>query len=114
MQANNSLVKWRGTTMRVIDLVTLLLDLVGLVLISWYLFSIPQPVQFTFNQEYGVITSLKPVADAINKISGDIALIGKMRCGFYVLVFSLVLKLGKWFIEYFSRTTPRAISETKS
>ncbi len=91
--------------MRIIDLITLVMDLVGLILISWYLFSIPKPVEFTFTQETAIITSLKPVADAINKISGDIALISRMRCGFYILVVSLVLKLGKWVVEYFWRPT---------
>ncbi|MGA2958097.1 MAG: hypothetical protein ABSF48_20520 [Thermodesulfobacteriota bacterium] len=94
-------------TVRIIDLLTLIMDLTGLILISWYLFSIPKPVTFTFNQEYGIITSLQPVADAINKISGDIAVISKMRCGFYILVVSLLLKLGKWVMEYFLSPLPK-------
>ena len=94
-------------TVRIIDLLTLIMDLTGLILISWYLFSIPKPVTFTFNQEYGIITSLQPVAEAINTISGDIALISKMRCGFYILVVSLLLKLGKWVMEYFLSPLPK-------
>lgn len=85
--------------MRKIELTTLLLDFAGLILISWSLFSISKPLEFTFNQEYGVITSLKPIADAINSISRDFALIYKMRVGFLILCFSLVLKLINWFIE---------------
>jgi hypothetical protein len=88
--------------MGVIELITLVLDLIGLILIYWYLFSIPKPVDFTFNQEYGVITSLKPIADAINSISRNIALINRMRYGFFILVVSLILKLINWFIRYFS------------
>lgn len=57
--------------MRAIELITLGLDIIGLILISWYLFSIPKPAEFIFNQEYGVITNLQPVADAINSISGS-------------------------------------------
>lgn len=91
--------------MRIIDLITLVMDLIGLFLISLNLFNIPKPVEFTFSQETGIITSLRPVADAINKISGDIALISKMRWGFFILVVSMVLKLGKWVIEYFCKPT---------
>ena len=89
--------------MGVIELITLVLDLIGLIVIYWYLFSIPKPVKLTFDQEYGVITSLQPVADAINSISRNIALINRMRYGFFILVISLILKLTNWFIGYFSR-----------
>ncbi|HLA05674.1 MAG TPA: hypothetical protein VJZ16_06815 [Syntrophales bacterium] len=92
--------------MRVIELITLVLDMIGLILISWYLFSIPKPVEFTFNQEYGIITSLQPIADAINSISGNIALINRMRYGFFILVISLALKLINWFIVFFSKPAP--------
>jgi len=89
--------------MRIIELITLVLDLVGLILISWYLFSIPEPVVFTFNQEYGLISSLQPMADAINSVSRDIALINKMRYGFFILVISLVLKLTSWCMQNFGK-----------
>jgi hypothetical protein len=92
--------------MRVIELITLVLDMIGLVLISWYLFSIPEPVKFIFNQEYGVITSLQPIADAINSISRNIALINRMRYGFFILVISLILKLINWIIGCFPKKMP--------
>lgn len=76
-----------------IEGITLLLDLFGLILISWYLFSVPKSVKFVFNQEYGVITSLQPIADAINEISRNFDLIWRMRIGFLILVFSLLIKL---------------------
>ena len=89
--------------MCVIELITLVMDLIGLILIYCNLFSIPKPIEFTFNQEYGVITGLQPVADAINSISRNIALIKRMQYGFFILVISLILKLINWFIAYFSR-----------
>ena len=93
--------------MQKIELFTLLLDLAGLILISWSLFSIPKPLEFTFNQEYGVITSLQPIADAINSISRDFALIYKMRFGFLILSISLVLKLINWFMGCRSKSIPQ-------
>ena len=78
--------------MRYLEFTTLFLDFAGLVLISWCLFSIPEPVEFTFNQEYGVITSLQPLADTINSITRDLDTISRMRTGFCILVVSLILK----------------------
>lgn len=89
--------------MRVMELITLVLDLVGLIFISCNLFSIPKPVKFVFNQEYGVITSLQPIADAINEISRNFDLIYRMRFGFYILVISFLLKLCLWFVPCFSK-----------
>jgi len=82
-----------------IEPITLVLDLIGLVLISLPLFSIPKPIEFTFSQDYGVIGDLKPVADAINSISRNIALIKRMRYGFYILLCSFVLKLINWVLD---------------
>jgi hypothetical protein len=82
---------------RVLELITLVLDLAGLLLISWYLFSIPEPVKFIFNQEYGIITSLQPIADAINEINRNFAVINRMRFGLFILIISLILKFYIWF-----------------
>lgn len=41
--------------MRILELITILSDFIGLIVISWYLFSVPKPVKFVFNQEYGII-----------------------------------------------------------
>ncbi len=83
--------------MRILELITLVLDLAGLLLISWYLFSIPGPVKFIFNQEYGIITSLQPIADAINQINRNFDIINRMRFGLFILIISLILKSYIWF-----------------
>lgn len=89
--------------MDAIEPITLILDLIGLIVIYLYLFFIPKPVEFTFNREYGVTTSFQPIADAINSISRDFALIKRMQYGFFILVISLIMKLINWFIRYISR-----------
>ncbi len=89
--------------MRIFELIALLLDLVGLIFISWYLFSVPKPVNFVFNQDYGIITSLQPITDAINGINRNFDLIYRMRIGFGILVISLFIKLYIWFWAYFTK-----------
>ena len=75
---------------------TLVLDLLGLILVSWSLFSIPEPTTLTFDSEYGVLTDLRPIADAINEVSRNFQAIHRMRFGFAVLVLSWVIKFGHW------------------
>jgi hypothetical protein len=77
--------------LQALELLTLFLDLGGLILISWYLFFIPGPVSFEVT--YNTLKNLQPVKDAINAISRNINLIKKMRIGFSVLVFSLLIKI---------------------
>jgi len=79
------------------ELVSLILDLVGLGLISLYLFFIPKPLKFVFDSPYGIITDLQPIADAINNITRDFNLIYKMRFGFFILVFSQMIKFAIWY-----------------
>jgi hypothetical protein len=83
--------------MEKIKLLILVLDLLGLFLISWFLFAVPKPIKFVFDSPYGVITNLKPVADAINNISRDFAVINRMRFGFTILVISQGLKFYEFF-----------------
>ncbi len=82
--------------MRILEFHALLLDLLGLALISWYLFSTPDPVRFTPKQDLGVLTSFKPVADAINEINRNVSLIYRIRIGFFLLTGSLFLKVVIW------------------
>jgi len=88
--------------MCILELVTILLDLLGLVLISLFLLSVPKPTKFVFNQEFGIIESLQPVADAINEISRNFKLIRRMRIGLGILVGNLLLKLAIWYLGNFS------------
>ena len=83
--------------MKKIKLFILILDLLGLILISWFLFAVPEPVKFVFDSPYGVITNLNPVADAINNISRDFAVINRMRFGFIILVISQGFKFYEFF-----------------
>ncbi len=73
------------------NLIALILDLIGFVFISWYLFSIPKPLAFLFDSPYGIRTDLQPIADAINMITRDFGLIYKMRFGFFILISSQIL-----------------------
>jgi hypothetical protein len=57
--------------MKCVNLISLILDIIGFVFISWYLFSIPKPLKFVFDSPYGIITDLQPIADAINNITRD-------------------------------------------
>jgi len=86
---------------RILGSGTLVLDLLGLTLISLNLFSIHDPIKFVFDQPYGIITDLQPVADAINSVFRDLILIKKMRIGFYILAFSLILKIFLNILSYF-------------
>lgn len=87
-------------TVRILELIALSLDFVGLIFVSWNLFSIPEPTKFVFNHEYGLITSLQPIADAINEISGNLALIYRMRIGLVILIVSMFLKFYIWFMPW--------------
>ena len=84
--------------MCILELITLLLDVLGLVLISLFLFSVPEPTKFVFEQEAGIITSLHPFAGAINEISRNFRLIRRMRIGLGILVGSLFSKLAIWYL----------------
>ncbi len=80
-----------------LEIVTLLLDLSGLVLISLYLFKVPEPVTFG-SQTWESISDLRDVRDALNKILRNMELIRKMRFGFALLVLSLVIKFVIWLV----------------
>lgn len=80
---------------RHVDFITSAMDLVGLILTALPFIFIPKPVKFTFSSEYGIITSLQPVADAINAVSRDIRLIKWVLLGFAILVASSVVKVIK-------------------
>jgi hypothetical protein len=80
--------------LELITLLTLVLDLFGLILISWYLYSIPEPVSFNGEITYDNLADLQIVADSINKISRNLKSIRKMRFGFIILVISLFIKIG--------------------
>lgn len=83
---------------------TLLLDLCGLVFISWFLFSVPEPVDFGPEQEHGFVYTLKGVEKAINTVSRNMDAIYKMRFGFGILIFSWCLKAFDWCRSYFLGT----------
>lgn len=78
--------------MKWINLLSLILDFIGFVFISWYLFSIPNLLKFVFDSPYGVVTDLQPIANAINNITRDFDLIYKMRFGFFILIISQIIK----------------------
>jgi hypothetical protein len=91
--------------MKFLELITLSLDLVGLGLISWYLFSIPKSVDLEPRDEgqiatlyFGVTPSRKPIEDAINNIIPSIELVRKMRIGLGILIMSLLLKILLWYL----------------
>jgi len=86
--------------MEFFELGIIILDLTGLFLISWYLFAVPEPLKFTYSSPYGMIMDLKPVENAINKITRNFNLIYKMRFGFFILVFSQILKVGLWKYKF--------------
>ena len=93
----HTILSWVNLILRVhIEPLTLFFDLIGLVFISWHLFSIPTSVKFVSNKEFGVITNIQDVEDAINKISRNFALIKKTRIGFFILFISLILKIINW------------------
>ncbi len=81
-----------------IEPITLGMDLIGLTLISWFLFSIPEPVRFVYDSPYGIPDNYDFVSDAINAISRNMSLIKKGRWGFVILLISILLKLTKWMI----------------
>ena len=83
-----------------IEPITLGLDLIGLILISWFLFAIPEPVKFVFNSPYGIPVNYDFVSDAINAISRNMSLIKKGRWGFCILIISILLKCANWVIKH--------------
>jgi hypothetical protein len=83
--------------MRKIKLIILLLDLIGLFLISWFLFAIPEKTEFFVDSPYGAITDITPIADAINRVSRDFAVINKMRFGFAILIVSQGIKFYEFY-----------------
>jgi hypothetical protein len=83
--------------MEMIRLITLSLDLIGLFLISWFLFVVPKKTEFFVDSPYGIITDITPIADAINRVSRDFATINKMRFGFAILIISQGFKFYEFF-----------------
>ena len=79
-----------------IESATFILDLIGLFLISIFLFKVPNPIEFG-QQTWESIGDLRDVRDALNKISRNMELVRKMRFGFASLVLSMFLKIILWW-----------------
>ena len=79
------------------ELVTMLLDIIGLILISWYLFAVPEPVVLRNWGNYNGMHIAHPdIEAAINAISRNMVVIHKMWAGFAILLGSMLVKMGRW------------------
>ena len=84
-------------TMHYLELITLVLDFVGMILVSCFLFKIPDKVEFRFTSNRGIITDLSPVAEAINSTLPSALMFSLMRWGLRFLVISMALKFLVFF-----------------
>lgn len=81
-----------------LELATLILDLVGVIFVSLFLFKIPDKIEFRCDQDYGTIIDLDAVANAINSTLPSPLVFSFMRWGLGLLVLSMILKFTSFFL----------------
>ena len=78
---------------KIIDIVLIIFDLIGLIFISWFLFE-AKPIHIHYKETFfGIITDFRPIVDSINKIAYNMNLLIKMWIGFTILVISNIAKI---------------------
>lgn len=83
-----------------VEFITLALDFIGLILVSWYLFSVPNPIVLrNYDRENvnGIHVAHPDIEAALNTISRNMGLILKMRIGFICMTVSMIMKVSWWF-----------------
>jgi hypothetical protein len=76
-----------------LEIIIIVFDLLGLILISWFLFE-AKPIKILYEETfYGIIGDYRPIVNAINQLAFNTNQLIKMWIGLIVLVFNNVLKI---------------------
>jgi hypothetical protein len=66
-----------NNNIKLLEIIGIIFDLLGLILISWFLF-VAEPIHIDYKETfYGIIGDYRPIVDTINKLSININLINK-------------------------------------
>jgi len=78
---------------RCIEIIEIVFDLLGLILISWFLFE-AKPIKILYKECFlGIIGDYRPIINAINQLAFNTNQLIKMWIGFIILVVNNVLKI---------------------
>jgi hypothetical protein len=78
---------------RSIEIIEIVFDLIGLILISWFLFE-AKPIKILYEESfYGIMGDYRPIINAINQLAFNTNQLIKMWIGFIILVVNNILKI---------------------